>query len=208
MTATSPTRVLEHPIYIQCLNSLKQLLACCRLFDESDVEDLMVQKTCKGWLLPKGSAARWAYMTATNSRKALEHCLHCQCLNSLKHLLACCSPFAEADVKDLMVQKQSRGALFPKGFAARWAYMTATNPRKVLEHLMYLGLPMDPNFMQRQFTISKTRQQERRRGRDFSGRSVFQVTMAAANSCHCVLATCVCAGHLCKSLLSALVGLC
>ena len=125
------------------------------------------------------------------------------------HFFGCCRLFDDEEVKDLMVPKTSRGWLLPKGFAARWAYMTATNPRKVLEHLMYLGLPMDPNFMQRQFTISKTRQQERRRGRDFSGRCVFQVTIAAANSCcHGLLATCVCDGHLCKSLVRALVGLC
>lgn len=73
-----------------------------------------------------------------------------------------------------MVQSSGQG-LTQKGFASRWAYLTIVNPRKALEHMMYLGLPMDPAFMQRHFAISKTRQQERRRGKDFQGRALFQV---------------------------------
>lgn len=74
-----------------------------------------------------------------------------------------------------MVQKAEMG-LTQKGFISRWSYLTNANPRKALEHMMYLGLHMEPSLMQRQFNISKTRQQERRRGKDFHGRGVFQVS--------------------------------
>lgn len=94
-------------------------------------------------------------------------------------LAVCCSAFDEPQLKGLMVQSVEHG-LTQKGFVSQWAYLTVANPRKALEHLMYLGLPMDPAFMQRQFSISKTRQQERRRGKDFQGRALFQV-------CHGVL---------------------
>lgn len=88
--------------------------------------------------------------------------------------MLCCSPFDEANLKGIMVQS-SEGGLTQKGFASCWAYLTIVNPRKALEHMMYLGLPMDPAVLQRQFAISKTRQQERRRGKDFQGRALFQV---------------------------------
>ena len=74
-----------------------------------------------------------------------------------------------------MVQTSKMG-LTQKGFTSRWSYLTNANPRKALEHMMYLGLHMEPSLMQRQFSISKTRQQERRRGKDFHGRGVFQVS--------------------------------
>ena len=74
-----------------------------------------------------------------------------------------------------MVQT-AKGGLTQKGFLSQWAYLTSTQPRKALEHMLYLGLHMDPSMIQRQFSISKTRQQERRRGKDFAGRGVFQVT--------------------------------
>ncbi len=74
-----------------------------------------------------------------------------------------------------MVQSSDQG-LTQKGFASCWAYLTLSNPSKALEHMMYLGLDMDPALMQRQFAISKTRQQERRRGKDFQGRALFQVS--------------------------------
>ncbi len=78
-----------------------------------------------------------------------------------------------------MVQSSDQG-LTQKGFASCWAYLTLSNSSKALEHMMYLGLDMDPALMQRQFAISKTRQQERRRGKDFQGRALFQVSLASA----------------------------
>ena len=78
-----------------------------------------------------------------------------------------------------MVQSSEQG-LTQKGFASCWAYLTLSNPSKALEHMMYVGLDMDPALMQRQFAISKTRQQERRRGKDFQGRAMFQVSLASA----------------------------
>ncbi|KAL3136163.1 hypothetical protein ABBQ32_007179 [Trebouxia sp. C0010 RCD-2024] len=91
------------------------------------------------------------------------------------------SPFDDDDqLKALMVQKHEMG-LTLKGFTAQWAYLTNSNPRKALEHMMYLGLPMEPSFMQRQFSISKTRQQERRRGKDLHGRGVFQCLVFGAS---------------------------
>lgn len=87
-----------------------------------------------------------------------------------------CSPFdGDNQLKGLLVQSSDMG-LTQKGFTARWSYLANTNPRKALEHMMYLGLHMDPSCMQRHFSISKTRQQERRRGKDFHGRGVFQVS--------------------------------
>ncbi len=84
-----------------------------------------------------------------------------------------------------MVQSSDQG-LTQKGFASCWAYLTLSNPSKALEHMMYLGLDMDPALMQRQFAISKTRQQERRRGKDFQGRALFQVGLASADVACCL----------------------
>jgi hypothetical protein len=84
-----------------------------------------------------------------------------------------------------MVQSSDQG-LTQKGFASCWAYLTIVDPSKALEHMMYLGLPMDPAFMQRQFAISKTRQQERRRGKDFQGRALFQVSLASTCVTYCL----------------------
>ena len=109
------------------------------------------------------------------------HSSHPPCTPCPHHLIecwrfcVCCSPFDDDQLKGLMVQKSGMG-LTQKGFTSRWSYLTNANPRKALEHMMYLGLHMEPSLMQRQFSISKTRQQERRRGKDFHGRGVFQVS--------------------------------
>ena len=86
-----------------------------------------------------------------------------------------CSPFDSEQVKSLLVQTAQGSSLTRKGFLSRWAYLACVQPRTALEHMMYLGLHMDPSSMQRYFDISKPRQQERRRGKDFQGRGVFQV---------------------------------
>lgn len=92
------------------------------------------------------------------------------------------SPLEDANLMGIMVQSSDQG-FTQKGFASCWAYLAIVNPSKALEHMMYLGLPMDPALMQRQFAISKTRQQERRRGKDFQGRALFQCfVFGAANA--------------------------
>ena len=103
----------------------------------------------------------------------------------VRRLDSCCSPLEDANLMGIMVQSSDQG-FTQKGFASCWAYLAIVNPSKALEHMMYLGLPMDPALMQRQFAISKTRQQERRRGKDFQGRALFQVSLASTCVACCV----------------------
>ena len=74
-----------------------------------------------------------------------------------------------------MVQKAGSPGLTHKGFMSNWAYLTMTNPRAALAHLLYVGIPLDKQTMQQQFNISRPRSVERKKLRDQQCRTVFQV---------------------------------
>lgn len=57
-------------------------------------------------------------------------------------------------------------------FFARWAFLTARQPRRALEHIMYLGFEGDASEL---FRISRPRRAEQRSKGDAPVRSVYQV---------------------------------
>lgn len=76
-----------------------------------------------------------------------------------------------------MVQNAGSPGLTQKGFMSKWAYLTMTNPKAALAHLLYIGIPLDKQTMQQQFSVSRPRSIERKKPRDQQCRTVFQVSM-------------------------------
>jgi hypothetical protein len=68
------------------------------------------------------------------------------------------------------------GGLTRRGFLSLWAFTTAVDPRKTLEHCLLLGYRGDPAAL---FCISRTRRAERKS--DAPGRAVFQVPARSAH---------------------------
>ena len=68
------------------------------------------------------------------------------------------------------------GGLTRRGFLSLWAFTTAVDPRKTLEHCLLLGYRGDPAAL---FCISRPRRAERKS--DAPGRAVFQVPARAAH---------------------------
>ena len=88
-----------------------------------------------------------------------------------------CSAFDEEELQGILVQQSGSTGLTQAAFMSKWAYLTATNPRAALAHLLYIGIPLDKFTMQQQFRVSRPRSLERKRPREQDCRTTFQVVV-------------------------------
>jgi len=91
-----------------------------------------------------------------------------------------CSPFIGAPYDSLLVET-GHGGITTAGFQARWALLTAQQPRGALEHILYLGFEGDGGEL---FRISRSRRAEQRAKGDAPARSVYQVLQHNLKSAH------------------------
>ena len=116
-----------------------------------------------------------AYLTATDLGAARMHMPYLAV--NLNTGCGCCSAFNDPEVQSVMVQ-QDRDGLTQTGFMSKWAFLTATNPRAALVHMLYLGVKLNTEVMQCHFHTSRPRQLERKKARDSQCRTLFQVCLA------------------------------
>lgn len=82
-----------------------------------------------------------------------------------------------------MVQT-TRDGLTQAGFLSKWAYFTGANPRAALTHMLYLGVQLNADAMQRHFSTSRPRHVERKKARDSHCRTFFQVSRSCRRMLH------------------------